>query len=129
MSEFYINRILKKMTGTNDENNIVLNTLKELTEDDIHTICIIVEAKGITDPDAVAEIINNLDSYSVEFSVHNDFDLGRYWINCICCDEKSDLNKYRYYIDYEHLAKDLLATGIGEITPYGIMWYPDWNGF
>lgn len=125
MKDYYIGEILSNLTGTDEEKTVAFNAIKDLVEDDIHTICIIVAATEITDPVAVVEIANNLDSYSVEFSIHNDSDLGKFWIKYICNDENSILNKYRYYIDYNLLAKDLLTTGIGEITPYGMLWYPD----
>lgn len=125
MKDYYISEILSNLTGTDEEKTVAFNAIKDLAEDDIHTICIIIVATEITDPVAVVEIANNLDSYSVEFSIHNDSDLGKFWIKYSCNDENSILNKYRYYIDYNLLAKDLLTTGIGEITPYGMLWYPD----
>lgn len=129
MKDYYIDNILAKLACPDIERASVKNTLRNLDKEDVATVCVVVAAENITDPFEVEKIVKNLNKYFVELSVHNERDLGEFWIRCVCLNKNSDMNRYKYYIDRERLAKDLLATGIGEITPYGMLWYADWKGF
>ena len=119
MREYFIKELMSLVT---DKENVasVLSAVENLSNDDIHKLCVIVSATNI-ETTKILLAIEHLDNYCVEFSVHNYRDLGKYWVkNMIPDDNKSA--KYLGYIDWEWLGKDLSAEGVGEITPYGILW-------
>lgn len=121
-SNYYISELLDMVDGSAEDKIMVFEAVKERTEDDIHTLCIVTEATGDY---TVNEIMNNLeqlDYYEVEYSVHTPFDLGRYWMkNMVTFTGENAW--YLNYVDYEWLGKDLEASGVATTTAYGALWH------
>ena len=120
MKEYYISRIKNTIIPV-DEDPALYDSLAELTEDEVHKICIIVKAIDRITEDDVPDLIKNLYRYEVNFSIHNYSDLGRYWIGHMVSKDSEAAN-YLFYIDFNRLGKDLCARGVGTITPYGFLW-------
>ena len=59
---------------------------------------------------SVQELINlteNLDCFDFLAGVHNDYDLGYYWIEESGCYDTSELGALANYIDYESFGRDI----------------------
>lgn len=121
MRNYYISELMDKVEGTTEEKTVVFDILKRQEEDNIHKLCIVTEATGEYSANEILNNLEQLDSYEVEYSVHNNYDLGRYWIENMVS-STSENARYLIYIDYEWLGKDLQADGVGTTTPYGILW-------
>ena len=120
MKEYYLS-VLRNTVMFVDEYEELPDCVKALNEEAVHKLCIIAAAKEqLLDID-LPELIQKLDNYAVDFSIHNYFDLGRYWIENMVPDE-GEASHYLCYVDYKRLGKDLCADGVGMITKYGILW-------
>ena len=120
MKEYYLS-VLRNTVMFVDEYEELPDCVKALNEEGVHKLCIIAAAKELLLDIDLPELIQKLDNFAVDFSIHNYFDLGRYWIENMVPDE-GEASHYLCYVDYKRLGKDLCADGVGMITKYGILW-------
>ena len=121
MKEYYLST-LRNLIMFVDENEELPDCVKALTVEDVHKLCIVAAAKELLLDIDLPELIQKLDRYVVNFSIHNYFDLGRFWIENEVPNE-GEVSKYLCYVDYRRLGKDLCADGVGTITKYGLLWH------
>ena len=77
------------------------------------------------DCNSVQEIINltdNLDAFSVLSCIHNDYDLGWYWIEESGCYTTDNLGTLQNYIDYESFGRDIRLEEGGCFTSQGYVY-------
>lgn len=120
MKEYYISELMNIIMFV-DEPSELPECVKSLNEEELHKLCIVVAAKDVYWDIDLPELIRNLNNYGVDFSIHNYYDLGRFWIeNVVTYEGKA--SEYFCYIDFKRLGKDLCADGMGTLTLYGILW-------
>ena len=120
MKESYLS-ILKNIVMFVDEPGELPECINGLGENEIHKLCVVAASKEVCLDIDLPEIVRKLDYYAVDFSIHNYFDLGKYWIENMVPND-GEAARYLHYVDYRWLGKDLCAEGVGVITPYGIFW-------
>lgn len=118
-----------------DELNYLAHVLDDL---DDYDELVYESALGICDyADDIHGLINlasNLENYCLLGDVHDEEDLGMYWIEEYGCygDELSDSAKR--YFDYEAFGRDVAMEEIGDFTDNGYIyetdtsWYEEYDG-
>lgn len=119
-----------------DELNYLAHVLDDL---DGYDECVYESALGICDnADDIQGLINlafNLENYCLLGDVHDEEDLGMYWIEESGCYGDDDLSDFaKRYFDYEAFGRDVAMEENGDFTDSGYIyetdtsWYEEYDG-
>ncbi|MDL2220752.1 antirestriction protein ArdA, partial [Eubacteriales bacterium OttesenSCG-928-N14] len=95
---------------------IRLDDLKEYERDIFYAALEIESCNGIQE---VIHVLDSLDQYEVMRSVHDDYDLGHYYIEESGIYDLSSMGNLGGYIDYERFGRDIRMEEYGDYTDYG----------
>ena len=101
-----------------DELNYLASKLDDMMQYDYEKFCAAVTVGDHTD--SIQDLINlteNLDCYDIYSGVHDDDDLGRYFIDEL--DAMQVPEHLKNYIDYEAYGRDIRFSDGGEFTDFG----------
>lgn len=73
---------------------------------------------------SIKDLINlteNLDCYSLYSDIHNDSDLGYYWVEASGAYDTKAMGRLSSYIDYEAFGRDIRLDEGGDFTEHGYM--------
>jgi antirestriction protein len=113
----YKGTLVGKHINENDdlfELNEYAQQLDDLDEYDLEKYSAIIEYFG---SDYVT--IDDLDDYQLYADIHNEYDLGYYWIVESGCYDLSSMGTLANYIDYEAFGRDINLEADGGFTSYG----------
>ncbi len=103
-----------------DELNYLASKIEELDSSDRECFEAALEhgeySNSIKD---VINLMENLDCYTLYSDVHNDYDLGYYWVEESGAYNKEALGNLGNYIDYESLGRDTRFSENGIFTEQG----------
>lgn len=103
-----------------DELNYLANKIEEMTTSERQCFEAVVETGENTG--SVKELINlaeNLDCYDLYSDIHNDSDLGYYWVEESGVYDTKEMGALSNYIDYESFGRDIRFEESGTFTDYG----------
>ena len=103
-----------------DELNYLASRIEELDKSEWETFNAAVEMGEYTG--SVKDLINlteNLDCYNFYSDIHNDEDLGYYWIEESGVYDTKAMGRLSSYIDYEAFGRDIRLDEGGEFTDNG----------
>lgn len=95
--------------------NEFMQALDDLDRWDQAKAAAILEAEGRDYFD-----IDDIDDWTLLEDIHNDYDLGYYWIEESGCYDLRNLGNLRNYIDYEGFGRD--CSYDGTFTSYGFLY-------
>jgi len=96
------------------ELNTELEKLNELNSCEQELLMAAVEVFGYNNID-----LDELDNYTLLSDVHNDYDLGYYWIEESGCYNLDLMGNLGYYIDYERFGRDVRLESDGGFSSLG----------
>lgn len=101
-----------------DSLNYLASLLDDMTESDLNKFEAAMELDSYLD--SIKDMINlaqNLDCYELYSDIHNEEDLGRYYIDIVDCVEVPPA--LQGYIDYKAYGRDVAMEDNSEFTDYG----------
>jgi antirestriction protein len=98
-----------------EELNNLIEEYENLDEWDREKVSAIIEAESI----ALREAIDYIDDVNVYSDIHNDYDLGYYWVNESGTYEIKAMGNLANYIDYESLGRDIRLDESGSYIANG----------
>ncbi|MGI5920771.1 MAG: antirestriction protein ArdA [Syntrophomonadaceae bacterium] len=105
-----------------DELNYLASKLDELPDYEIKKLEAVLEHDGSYYGGSVKDLINlteNLDCFDYLQSVHDEEDLGYYWIEESGCYNLKDMGNLANYFDYERFGRDIAIDESGTFTNNG----------
>lgn len=117
-----LSRYLPEYADIN-ELNMLASKLEELDSDDIVKYEAVLEAGEYTQ--SLRDLINltdNLDCFSLLIDIHNESDLGYYWIEESGCYDLSILSNLANYVDYEKFGRDIALDEGGSFVSQGYLY-------
>lgn len=100
----------------NDLNNL-MELFESLDEQDIEKIQAVMNCFGYEAED----VIDRLDDFVLYPFIHNEDDLGRYWLEKSGCYVLSSLGNLVNYIDYKSFGRDIALESNGGFTDFGFI--------
>lgn len=73
--------------------------------------------------DNLGNFIDSMDNYNLYGDIHNEYDLGYYYIRESGCYDLSELGTLVNYFDYESFGRDLKIESNGTFTKHGWLEY------
>jgi hypothetical protein len=105
-----------------DELNYLAAKLDEMPDYDVEKLEAVLEHDGSYYGGSVKDLINlteNLDCFDYLQGVHNEEDLGYYWIEESGCYDLKSMGSLANYIDYERFGRDIAIDEGGTFTSNG----------
>lgn len=100
----------------NDLNSLI-EAIEDLDEQDLQTLQAAICYFGY---DAV-DVIDRLDDFVLYPFIHNEEDLGYFWIEETGCYDLSHMGSLARYIDHEAFGRDIALEANGGFTDYGFI--------
>ncbi|WP_392558892.1 antirestriction protein ArdA [Orbus mooreae] len=111
-----------------DELNYLACQLETLSSSELEHYQAIVEMGDISSLKALINLVGQLDCYQYLSDIHNEYDLGYYWIEESGCYDISTLGNLANYLDYDKLGRDIALEQGGVFTANGYIYQTDDRG-
>jgi len=98
-----------------EELNEIVKDYERLDEQDQDKVKAIIEADSIS----LQEAIEDIDSIELIEDVHNDYDLGYYWIHESGCYDLKPMGNLANYINYQSFGYDIRIEQGGSFSSFG----------
>lgn len=114
-----LTKVLSEYESIKTLNQLAMQ-VSELGENDVELFSAVIET-GLDASSScdIINLINNLSSYRLLSDVHDESDLGYYWIEESGCYDLSVLGDLAYYIDYEKFGRDIVLQENGTFSSKG----------
>lgn len=117
-----INHFINEYSDLN-ELNYLASRLSELDDDDKSRYEAIVQLGDyIYSLKDLINLIGNLDCFDYHPDIHNEYDLGYYWIEESGCYDLSNLGHLASYFDYERFGRDIALEQGGSFVDIGYVY-------
>lgn len=113
---------INEYSQLNEINELAI-ALDCLTEDELELYESAIElGDGISTLQDLISLTDKLDEYQRLTDVHNEYDLGYYWLEDSGCYDLSILGNLTSYIDYERFGRDIQLEQSGLFTTNGYIY-------
>lgn len=99
-----------------NELNYLAKQIDELDEGDLSVFMAVMEVDSFSSIKDLINLTNNLDNYSLQPDIEDEFDLGK-----AVAENYEIPDGLEYYINYEELGRDTNLNEPGGFTPYGYL--------
>ena len=98
--------------------NEVANLISSLNGHGLKTLKAVIQLESPAVSD-IPDIIDRLDEYTLHTDIHDDEDLGRYYIHELGCYDLESMGRLAKYLDYEAYGRDIRLESDGGFTSFG----------
>lgn len=103
------------------ELNALAEAINNLEEYDRDKLGAILEYYGASGIDEILQFIEDIDDWALYEDVNDNYDIGNYYVNEMCCFDLDKMGDLANYIDYEALGRDIAINADGGFTSYGFI--------